>query len=108
MVGHDRWHDVTLRRGDIDRPRNLAVLILTFNGTRGIPLQPIPGNYAARVQMTLPSGAEVFCVDFALKDVAFVNVATARGIPTLSHYGFLALLVLVGGAGVFAVGPRAP
>ena len=61
--------------------------------------------------MTLPSGAEVFCVDFALKDVAFVNVATARtarGFPTLSHYGFLALLVLVGGAGVFAVRPRAP
>jgi hypothetical protein len=86
---------------DVGAP--LVNLSLTFNGTPGFPLQPIPGNYAARVQMTLPSGAEVFCVDLALKDVAFVNVVTAPGIPVLSHYAFLALLVLVGGAGLLAL-----
>ena len=87
----------------------LTNLSLTFNGSPGFPLQPIPGNYSARVQMTLPSGAEVFCVDLALKDVAFVNVATAApAIPMLSHYAFVALLVLVGGAGVFALRRRVP
>jgi hypothetical protein len=84
----------------------LTNLSLTFNGTPGFPLQPIPGTYAARVRMTLPSGAEVFCVDLALENVAFVNVATVPEIPMLSHNAFLALLVLVGAAGFLALHRR--
>ena len=89
---------------DIDAP--LSSLSLTFNGTSGFPLPPAPGNYTATVQMTLPSGAEVFCVDLALTDVAFVNAAPAAGIPMLTRPRLLALLALVGGAGLLALRRR--
>jgi hypothetical protein len=79
---------------------------LTFNGTPGFPVPPVPGNYGARVQMTLPSGAGVFCVDLALTDISFVTVAKSQ-LPTLSRYGVLALLLLVAGLGVAALRRRA-
>jgi hypothetical protein len=89
---------------NVDAP--LTAAGLSFNGTPGFPVPPVPGNYAARVQMTLPSGAGVFCVDLALTDISFVMVATASGIPALSHYGLFALLLLVSGAGLLALRRR--
>jgi hypothetical protein len=80
----------------------LTTLSLTFNGTPGFPVPPVPGAYEARVQMTLPSGAEVFCFDLTLTDLSFVSVAPPQ-IPILSWYGRLALLVLLAGCGVLAL-----
>jgi hypothetical protein len=81
----------------------LTNLSLTFNGTPGFPVPPAPGIYEARVQMTLPSGAEVFCADFTLTDISFVSVATPVQTPTLSWHGRIALLVLLAGCGLFAL-----
>lgn len=79
---------------------------LTFNGVPGFPVPPVPGSYEARVQMTLPSGAEVFCFDMTLTDIAFVTVVTAPQIPALSSAVLLALLFLVGGSGLLALTRR--
>jgi hypothetical protein len=81
----------------------LTNLSLTFNGTPGFPVPPAPGIYKARVQMTLPSGAEVFCADFTLTDISFVSVATPVQTPTLSWHGRIALLLLLAGCGLFAL-----
>lgn len=81
----------------------LTNLSLTFNGTPGFPLPPVPGSYEARVQMTLASGPEAFCVDLTLTDVAFVTGATSSQVPTLSAYGLYALLFFVGGLGFLAL-----
>lgn len=81
----------------------LTNLSLTFNGTPGFPLPPIPGNYEARVQMTLASGPEAFCADLSLTDIAFVNGAASSQVPTLSAYGLCALLFSVGGLGLLAL-----
>lgn len=81
----------------------ITTLTLTFNGTPGFPVRPVPGSYEARVQMTLPGGAGVFCFDQNLTDVAFVTAVAPAQIPTLSYGGLLALLLLVGGLGFLAL-----
>jgi hypothetical protein len=55
--------------------------------------------------MTLPSGAEVFCFDLTLNNIAFVTAA-ASPIPTLSTYRLPALVLLVAGIGLLAVRHR--
>jgi hypothetical protein len=55
--------------------------------------------------MTLPSGAEVFCFDLTVTDIAFVTAAPLP-VSTLPRYGLPALLLLVAGMGLLAVRPR--
>ena len=83
----------------------LTQVSLTFNGASGFPVPPASGSYEARVQMTLPSGAEVFCFDLTLNNIAFVTAA-ASPIPTLSTYRLPALVLLVAGIGLLAVRHR--
>jgi hypothetical protein len=83
----------------------LTQLSLKFNGASGFPVRPAAGSYEARVQMALPSGAEVFCFDLTLKNIAFVTAAAAP-IPTLPTYRLPALVLLVTGIGLLAVRAR--
>lgn len=85
----------------IDTP--VTSLGLTFNGAPGFPVPPVPGSYEARVRMTLPSGAEVFCFDLALADISFVSAVTSPQIPALSSNGLFALLLLVVVLGLLAL-----
>jgi hypothetical protein len=83
----------------------LTQLSLKFDGAPGFPVPPVPGSYEARVQMTLPSGAEVFCFDLTVTDVAFVTAAPLP-VPTLPGHGMSALLLLVAGIGLLALRRR--
>lgn len=83
-------------------PAAVTAFSLTFNGVPGFPVPPRPGSYAARVQMALPSSAEVFCVDLALANISFVTVATLPQIPTLSRHGLATLVLLLAGLGLLA------
>ena len=83
----------------------LTQLSLTYNGVPGFPLPPVPGSYEARLQMALPSGAEVFCFDLALTDIAFVTAAPLP-VPTLRSDCLPALVLLVAAMGLLAVRSR--
>jgi hypothetical protein len=82
----------------------LTQLSIKFNGSSGFPVPPKAGSYEARVQMALPGGAEVFCFDLTLNNIAFVTGAAAP-IPTLPTHRLSALLLLVAGITLLAVRP---
>lgn len=75
----------------------ITSVTLTFNGNPGFPLPPpVSGTWAAHVQMTLPGGQEVFCMDLVepLKNGSPVTIPAAD-IPTLSPRGAAALVLLL-------------